>query len=131
MNPQDKLILIVDDDDDFRTILRHILLRVGYRVTEAANGTDGLDRFGREVPDLVLLDVSMPDMDGLEVCRRIRASKQRANTPVLMITVRSQLSSVAEGLQAGATDYVLKPFEPEDLVARVAKALRAATGANA
>ena len=116
-------ILVVDDDADFRAILYHLLANAGYRVSQAANGTEGLERFAADRPDLVLLDISMPDIDGLEVCRRIRASEKSGRTPILLISVRSQLATVSEGLEAGATDYVLKPFEVDDLLSRIDKAL--------
>jgi DNA-binding response OmpR family regulator len=123
--PSKARVLVIDDDDDFRAILRHFLTGAGYAVTEAPGGEEGLRRFGEDKPDLVLLDFSMPDINGLEVCRRLRASENGRSVPVLMLTVRSQISTVAEGLEAGVSDYVLKPFEPKDLLTRIQKALAA------
>lgn len=116
-------ILVVDDDADFRAILNHFLTRAGYHVDQADGGLEGLKRFDERPPDLVLLDLSMPDIDGLEVCRRLRATEKGRSTPVLMLTVRSQLASVSEGLEAGVNDYVLKPFEPKDLLRRIESVL--------
>ena len=116
-------VLIIDDDDDFRAILRHFLTGAGYSVADAPGGEAGLERFAADPPDLVLLDLSMPDIDGLEVCRRLRKTDAGKHVPVLMLTVRSQISTVSEGLEAGVNDYVLKPFEPEDLLKRIEKVL--------
>lgn len=118
-----RLVLVVDDDPDFRAILRHILEGAGYRVAEAEDGEKGLDAAARERPELVLLDIQMPGLDGLETCRRLRDGAAGPRPPVLFLTVRSQIATVAEGLQAGARDYVLKPVDPEDLLARIEFAL--------
>lgn len=116
------LILVIDDEDDFRAILGHILARAGYRVEIASGGASGLGKLRELRPSLVICDLSMPDMTGLEVVRQAREEGDR--TPVLMVTVRSQMSSVGEAMASGVDDYILKPFEPEDLLARVAQALR-------
>lgn len=123
------LILVVDDERDFRAIVTHILERAGYATVSAADGEEGLRVFSEKRPSLVVLDGNLPDIDGLEVCRRLRATKAGASVPVLMCTVRSSLPIVREGLDAGVTDYVLKPFEAEDLVTRVRSALEAAKSA--
>ena len=120
-----KKILIVEDEDDIREITRHILEKNGYEVIEAANGEEGLKAYAASAPDLVLLDVHLPDMLGFEICRKIRAEGPRAETPIILCTVRSEVSPVAEGLAAGATDYILKPFEVEDLLNRIETALTA------
>jgi len=116
-------VLVVDDDEDIRVILARFLEGAGYRVAQAPDGPSGIERFGLERPDLVLLDLQMPGMDGLEACRRLRALPGGTGIPVFMVTVRSQLATVSEALQAGATDYVLKPFDPDDVLARIAKVL--------
>ncbi|MBI4370658.1 MAG: response regulator [Elusimicrobia bacterium] len=118
------LILVVDDEHDFRVIARHVLERGGYRVETASDGEEALRRFDALRPDLVVLDGHLPDLDGFEVCRRLRARPSGAKVPILLCTVRSALSTVAEGLAAGADGYVLKPFEMEELLARVAAALK-------
>ena len=124
MQPRQTLILVIDDEEDFRAILQHVLTKAGYRVVQASGGLEGLERFLEEKPDLVVVDLSMPDIDGFEVTRRIRSSTRGGDTPVVMSTVRSQLLTVSEGLSVGVTDYVLKPFETEDFLARVGRALR-------
>lgn len=117
-------ILIVDDEEDFRAILRVVLERAGYRVLQGSNGAEGLERFAAEKPDLMIVDLSMPDMDGIEVTRRLRA--QGHKTPILMLTVRSQILTVSEGLASGVTDYILKPFDKDDLLERVQRGLHGA-----
>ena len=120
------LILVVDDEHDFRAITSHVLMRGGYEVVTAADGLEGLRRFKESDPDLVVLDGQLPDIDGFEVCRRLRATERGKTVPILMCTVRSALSTVAAGFEAGATGYVLKPFEMEELLDSVADALKKA-----
>lgn len=117
------LILVVDDERDFRTICAHVLERGGYETATAPDGTAGLEAFALRKPDLVVLDGNLPDMDGIEVCRRLRRLPGGERVPVLMCTVRSAVVSIQDGLDAGVTDYVLKPFEMADLLERVAGAL--------
>lgn len=114
-----KKILIVEDEPDYLDLLEHVLKKAGYSVAKAANGEDGLKAYKESKPDLVLLDLNLPDMDGLDICRRIRAEGPRPRTPILLCSVRSAVAPVAEGLKAGADDYVLKPFDASDLLARV------------
>lgn len=122
------LVLVVDDEHDFRAIVSHVLDRGGYDVVTAANGEDGLRLFADRAPSLVVLDGNLPDMDGFEVCRRMRATPEGRHVPVVMCTVRSAVGTVGEGLEAGVDDYVIKPFEMEELLERVAKALEKARG---
>ena len=117
------LVLVVDDEYDFRVIVAHVLEHGGYDTVLAGDGAEGLHLFEDRRPDLVVLDGNLPDMDGIEVCRRLRATEAGRDVPVLMCTVRSALDRVSAGLEAGATDYVLKPFETEELLARVRSAL--------
>jgi DNA-binding response OmpR family regulator len=121
-----KLILVVDDEHDFRVIVSHVLATGGYRVVTAADGMEALSKFEETEPDLVVLDGNLPDIDGYEVCRRLRATPRGAGVPVLMCTVRSAVSTVAAGFEAGITGYVLKPFEMEELLEKVGAALAAA-----
>ncbi|HAH06961.1 MAG TPA: hypothetical protein DCM05_10625 [Elusimicrobia bacterium] len=114
-----KKILIVEDEPDYLDLLEHVLKKAGYSVAKAANGEDGLKAYKESKPDLVLLDLNLPDMDGLDICRKIRAEGPRPKTPILLCSVRSAVAPVAEGLEAGADDYVLKPFDASDLLARV------------
>lgn len=122
------LILVVDDEHDFRAIVTHVLERGGYDVVSAPNGEDGIKMFSDYGPALVVLDGNLPDMDGIDVCRRIRQTEKGKAVPVVMCTVRSAVGTVGEGLSAGVTDYVVKPFEMEELLERVAKALERASG---
>ena len=118
-----KKILIVEDEADFRDMLKHVLESAGYHVEAAGNGMDGLALYKETAPDAVILDVHLPDMSGFEICRKIRIEGPRSSTPILMCTVRSEVSGVAEGLGCGATDYVLKPFQINDLLERLKRAL--------
>ncbi|OGR89226.1 MAG: hypothetical protein A3J74_09890 [Elusimicrobia bacterium RIFCSPHIGHO2_02_FULL_57_9] len=119
-----KRILVVDDEEEYRLLLRRVLTGVGYDVLAAATGREGLKLYAAESPDLILLDVMLPDMLGFEFCRKIRADPGYPGTPVLFCSVRSLVSSLAHGLRSGSADYVIKPFVPEDLLARVRAALR-------
>jgi DNA-binding response OmpR family regulator len=116
-------ILIVEDESDFRDLITHVLTEKGYDVEAAPNGEEGLKLYSEKAPDLVLLDVHLPDMTGFEICRRIRAEGPRPHTPILICTVRSEVAPVAEGLSSGATDYVIKPFQVSDLLERISAAL--------
>jgi DNA-binding response OmpR family regulator len=116
-------VLVVDDDDDIRALVRTLLERSGCTVDEAASGRDGLREFHARRPDLVVLDVSMPELDGWSVLERIR---DMSEVPVLMLTARGDELERVRGLQAGADDYVVKPFGKQELVARVQALLRRA-----
>jgi two-component system response regulator MtrA len=117
----DARILVVEDDASIREITALGLRGAGFQVDTAADGAEGLDRWRRERPDLVLLDVMLPRLDGLEVLRAIR---RESTTPVVMLTARADTIDVVVGLESGADDYVRKPFELPELVARVRAALR-------
>ncbi|MCA3459473.1 MAG: response regulator transcription factor [Rhodobacter sp.] len=109
-------ILIVDDDPRLRDLLRIALERAGFTTFSAANGTTALIHARREAPDLIVLDVGLPEMDGFEVCRRLRAASE---VPILFLTARDEEIDRIVGLELGADDYVTKPFSPRELVARV------------
>src|SRR5687768_5070995 len=109
-------ILIVDDDAELRELIGFALRQAGYLVVQAADGIEALHLYDQETPDLVILDVNMPRMDGLEVCRRIRAE---AATPIMLLTVRSSEEDQVQALDLGADDYLTKPFSPRTLLARV------------
>jgi two-component system response regulator MprA len=115
-------VLVVDDEPAVRDALERALRSQGYAVSTAVDGRDGLDRLEAEPPDLVVLDILMPRLDGLEACRELRASGDR--TPVLMLTARDAVGDRVEGLDAGADDYLVKPFALEELLARIRALLR-------
>ncbi|HEX2046003.1 MAG TPA: response regulator transcription factor [Gaiellaceae bacterium] len=116
-------VLVVDDDADIRNLVRELLGRQGYTVDEAPNGRDGLRAFYAASPDLVLLDVSMPELDGWQTLERIR---DLSDVPVVMLTARAAELEKVRGLKAGADDYVTKPFGRQELLARVEALLRRA-----
>ena len=114
-------VLIVEDDPNIRELLQMYLEKDGYAVTLANDGGQGLEKFRSIKPDLVLLDVMMPVMDGWAVCKAIRAE---GNTPVIMLTAKGETDDKVQGLKAGADDYVTKPFEMKELLARIEAVLR-------
>jgi len=114
-------VLVVDDDPDIRGLLRELLERAGHRVSEAPDGNEGLRLFYAEQPDLVILDISMPGLDGWATLERIR---ELSDAPVLMLTARAEELDKVRGLRAGADDYVTKPFGRQELLARVDAQLR-------
>lgn len=119
-----KKVLVVDDDEEYRTLLSRVLEDAGYEVFPAKTGQEGLKLFAARAPDLIMLDVMLPDMLGFDFCKKIRGGDAGAQTPILFCTVRSAVSSLARGLKDGSTDYVIKPFIPEELIKRVKSALR-------
>ena len=116
-------VLIVEDDPNIRELLQMYLEKDGYAVTLACDGGQGLQKFRSIKPDLVLLDVMMPVMDGWAVCKAIRAE---GSTPVIMLTAKGETDDKVQGLKAGADDYVTKPFEMKELLARIEAVLRRA-----
>ena len=116
-------ILVVDDEEEYRVLLSRVLGAAGYDVFSAGTGAAGLELYASRSPDLVMLDVMLPDMLGFDFCRKIRGGKDAPATPVLFCTVRSAVSSLARGVSEGSTDYVIKPFVPEDLLMRVRAAV--------
>ena len=121
-------VLTVEDDDSIRTVVRLALEDEGWDVVEAANGEDALELFGSGGADVVLIDIMLPGMNGFEVCRSIRRT---TDVPIIMVTARSDTHDVVAGLEAGADDYLTKPFEPKELSARIRALLRRARTANA
>jgi DNA-binding response OmpR family regulator len=117
-------ILVVDDEPQIVGLLRSYLEREGYDVAEAADGETALGAFSHLRPDLVILDIMLPRLDGREVCRRIR---ETAHTPIIMLTARDEESDKLLGLELGADDYITKPFSPREVVARVRAVLRRGT----
>jgi two-component system response regulator MprA len=117
-------VLVVDDDEDIRRSLERALVLYGYVVEAAADGAQALRMLAAEAPDAVVLDVSIPGVDGIEVCRRLRSAGDP--TPVLMLTARDTVGDRVSGLDAGADDYLVKPFALEELLARLRALLRRA-----
>jgi len=118
-NSNTPLVLAVDDNPANLQVLGSMLKRGGYRVAVAANGRQALDYVARKEPDLILLDVMMPDMDGFEVCRELRSSQKSAEIPVLFITALNEAESKLKGFEAGGDDYIAKPFAQGEVMARV------------
>jgi len=116
-------VLVVDDEWNMRNLLRIYLKKQGFEVKEATNGTEAVAIANNEPIDVIILDVMMPDLDGWQVCRKIR---ERQQTPIIMLTARNEIKDKVQGLGIGADDYVTKPFEPEELVARIHALLRRA-----
>ena len=112
-------ILVIEDEPDIQAVLRFALEKDGHQVTVAGNGGDGLQELRRAGYDLVLLDLMLPDRDGLEVCRIIRSDPSLATTPVIMVTAKGEETDVVVGLGLGADDYVTKPFRTKELLARI------------
>ncbi len=119
-------VLVVEDDPDIRELVRFNLTQEGIVVEEAQDGAEAMQRIKRRAPDLVLLDLMLPGMTGLEVCRALRASRETAALPIMMVTAKSTETDKVLGLELGADDYVVKPFSPRELVARVKALLRRA-----
>jgi phosphate regulon transcriptional regulator PhoB len=122
-------ILVVEDEADIRELLRYNLAQEGFAVEEAGDGAEALDRIGRRVPDLLVLDLMLPQMSGLELCRRMRSNPETAKLPILVVTAKSAEVDRILGLEMGADDYVVKPFSPREVVARVKALLRRANPA--
>jgi two-component system response regulator MprA len=118
-------VLVVDDDRAVRDALRRVLTLAGYDVQSAEGGAEAIELVAQAVPDAVVLDVGMPDIDGLEVCRRVRLLGNRV--PILMLTARVEISDRVAGLDAGADDYLIKPFDVNELKARLRALLRRST----
>jgi two-component system, OmpR family, phosphate regulon response regulator PhoB len=116
-------VLLVEDDPDIRHLVAYKLTRGGLGVTEVDTGAAALAAARRETPDLVILDVRMPRMSGLEVCRELREDPRTALVPIIMLTARARPQDLEQAYAAGATDYVVKPFSPRQLLERVESAL--------
>ena len=114
-----KKILVVDDEKDLRNLIKRVLVRAKYDVITANNGREGLTKLYDESPDLVILDVNMPEMDGWETCQEIRKDPLYKYLPIIMLTVRKTKEDQIKGLNLGSDCYLIKPFHPKELVARV------------
>jgi two-component system phosphate regulon response regulator PhoB len=112
-------ILVVDDEDDLLELIRYNLSKEGYRVTCVGNGEDALRLARKITPDLLVLDVLLPQVDGLEVCKQLKADSATRHIPIIMLTAKTEEADVVAGLELGADDYVTKPFSPRVLLARI------------
>ena len=117
-------VLVIDDEEDIRSILKYALEKEGYQVHEASSGNEGLEKVNSLRPDLIVLDVMMPDMDGIEVCEQIRRSPNNDEIIICMLTARNEDYSQIAGLESGADDYVAKPIKPKVFVSKIKALLR-------
>ncbi|TLD41609.1 MAG: Phosphate regulon transcriptional regulatory protein PhoB (SphR) [Candidatus Jettenia ecosi] len=121
--PKEK-ILIVDDEQDLVKLIRYHLEKDGYKVLSASNGEDALFMARRERPELIVLDLMLPGIDGLEVCKKLKTTPELATIAIVMLTAKGEESDITVGLRLGADDYVTKPFSPKELIARIQAVLR-------
>ncbi|NRA64689.1 MAG: response regulator transcription factor [Pseudobacteriovorax sp.] len=119
-----KKILVVEDDPDIRELLKYNLSREGFEVHLAENGLAGLELASELSPDLIILDLMLPQVSGIELCKRIRQKTETANTPIIMLTAKGEEADIVFGLGVGADDYMVKPFSVKELIARVYTRLR-------
>ncbi|MHB8835803.1 MAG: response regulator transcription factor [Candidatus Methylomirabilia bacterium] len=122
--PARERILVIEDEEDILELFRYNLSREGYRVSTALSGEDGLRAAMRDRPDLVVLDLMLPGIDGIEVCRRLKADPHTRFIPVVMVTAKGDEADVVAGLELGADDYLTKPFSPKVLIARIRAVFR-------
>ena len=128
MSSDGRLVLVADDDEDVLSLVTTVLERAGHEVIAARDGAEALALAQRRRPDLAVLDVAMPQLDGLEVLRRLRRSRETAEVPVVLLSARAQESDVVLGYETGASAYVRKPFSPRELSERVAGLLEPQAG---
>ncbi|MEH6626505.1 MAG: response regulator [Motiliproteus sp.] len=121
-----KKIVVVEDEPDILEVLSYNLKREGFEVTTSLDGAKGLDLIQQKMPDLVLLDLMLPGMDGLDICRHLKSNSRTQHIPIIMVTAKGEESDVVLGLGIGADDYVAKPFSPKELVSRIKAVLRRA-----
>lgn len=119
-----KQILVVEDEEDILALLHFNLVKAGYQVDCAADGEEGLRKIAESRPDLLLLDLMLPGIGGLDICRKLRADEQTAKLPIIMLTARGEEADVVQGLELGADDYMTKPFSIKILLARIQTVLR-------
>ncbi|MBI5868243.1 MAG: response regulator transcription factor [candidate division Zixibacteria bacterium] len=119
-------VFVVEDERDIATLIVHYLVREGYRAETVADGRTALARIEKSPPDLVILDLMLPGVDGLEICRRLRRNESTAAVPIIMLTAKGDETDKIVGLELGADDYLTKPFSPKELMARVKALLRRA-----
>jgi two-component system alkaline phosphatase synthesis response regulator PhoP len=117
-------ILIVDDEEDVLELLRFNLEKNGYKIDTAISGEEALTKARAKLPDLIILDLMLPGIDGLEVCKKLKSDTKTEGIPVIMLTAKSEESDIVTGLELGAQDYITKPFSPKVLIARVRRILQ-------
>ncbi len=117
-------ILVVDDEENIRELVRYNLAREGYQVTTVGSGEEALKQVSSKLPDLIVLDLMLPGMDGFDVCRQLKNDSRTAHIPIVMLTVKGEESDIVVGLELGADDYITKPFSPKVLLARLKAVLR-------
>ena len=128
-----KKILIVEDEEDYQHLIGQVLAESGFETFYAADGAEGLEKAKKELPDIIILDINLPKLNGWEVLKSIRndAASKLKNIPVIMLTVRGEDVDQIKGLDSGADDYVAKPFIPKELLSRINAVLKRAGGKNA
>ncbi len=117
-------ILTIEDDEDIAELIRYNLAKSGYQTLGEESGEEGLKTARAKAPDLILLDLMLPGMDGLEVCRQLRSDPKTGGIPIIMVTARGEEADIVAGLELGADDYLIKPFSPRVLLARIKTVLR-------
>lgn len=118
-----KKILIVDDEVQIVNVITRLLSEAGYEVRKASGGKEAIEKIAEEQPDLVLLDINMPDMDGFEICRKLRSDPANDSLPIIMLTGKEEPSNIVRALEAGADDYVFKPSGKEELFKKIKSSL--------
>lgn len=116
-------VLVIEDEEDTNELICKVLTGAGYHATAAKNGADGIEKAKESAPDLILLDITMPEMDGLDVCRALKDCDETRAIPVIMVTARRDFSAKIKSYITGARHYIVKPFEPEVLLGEVERAL--------
>jgi len=127
--PKEK-ILIVDDEEDVLELVQYNLDKNGYRIETATTGEKALTKARTKLPDLIILDLMLPDIDGLDVCKKLKSDTKTQNIPIIMLTAKGEEADIVTGLELGADDYVTKPFSPKVLVARVRRILHKTIARN-
>jgi two-component system, OmpR family, alkaline phosphatase synthesis response regulator PhoP len=123
-------ILIIEDDDDIAELIRYNLVKDGFRPVSVASGESALERLNYEPFDLILLDLMLPGIDGLDVCRELKSNDKNRSIPVIILTAKGEESDIVTGLELGADDYIVKPFSPKVVVARIRTVLRRRTSSK-
>ena len=119
MTTQKKRILLIEDEVDYLNIASQILNKEGFSVVTAVTGAEGLKELEKELPDLIILDIGLPDTSGLDILKRLRSEERTSKIPVMLFTIRSELNEVADALKCGANDYILKPFDVVEFAKRI------------